>query len=74
MGQTSCGGRTSRNLVITLQGGHLLCTNQDSDVVSIFTRDLETGALSDSGQTIRIGTPMYLISPVPEAAQCLRIG
>ena len=35
MGQTSCGGRTSRNLVITLQGGHLLCTYQDSDVMSM---------------------------------------
>lgn len=49
--------------MITLQGGHLLCTNQDSDVVSIFTRDSGTSALSDNGKTIRIGTPMYLISP-----------
>lgn len=63
MGQASCRGRTSRNLMITLQGGHLLCTNQDSDVVSIFTRDSGTSALSDNGKTIRIGTPMYLISP-----------
>jgi hypothetical protein len=35
MGQASCGGRTSRNHVITLQGGHLLCTNQVSDVMSM---------------------------------------
>ncbi len=41
-------------------GGHLLCASQDSDVVTIFTRDRETGALGDSGKTIRIGTPMCL--------------
>ncbi|WP_134680553.1 lactonase family protein [Paracoccus ravus] len=52
------GGATPRHLALTPTGRHLLVANQNADRVSILARDAETGALSDTGKFIPIGTPM----------------
>jgi 6-phosphogluconolactonase len=53
-----CGGATPRNLALTPSGRHLFCANQNADRISIFERDVQTGALADTGQAIEVGTPM----------------
>ncbi|AYG63389.1 lactonase family protein [Rhizobium jaguaris] len=53
-----CGGITPRNLALTPSGWHLFCANQNSDRISIFERNIATGALSDTGHAIEVGTPM----------------
>ncbi|WP_207102585.1 lactonase family protein [Paracoccus shandongensis] len=59
-GTVPSGGRTPRNLALTPSGRHLLVANQNSDRISILARDAGTGALTDTGQGIAIGTPMCL--------------
>jgi 6-phosphogluconolactonase len=55
-----CGGATPRNLALTPSGRHLFCANQDSDRITIFKRDGDTGALTATGHTVDIGTPMCI--------------
>ncbi|MGA0541746.1 lactonase family protein [Neotabrizicola sp. VNH66] len=57
-GHTPCGGRTPRNLALTPSGRHLLVANQNSDRVTVLARDAATGALTDTGAALEIGTPM----------------
>ncbi|MGA0614294.1 lactonase family protein [Paracoccus sp. KR1-242] len=59
-GHVPCGGSTPRNLALTPSGGHLLVANQNSDRVSVLARDAASGALTDTGVALNIGTPMCL--------------
>ncbi|MCL4069069.1 lactonase family protein [Pseudomonas sp. GX19020] len=61
----SCGGVTPRNIALTPSGQHLLVANQNSDRVSVLTRDGESGKLTDSGKYLEIGTPMCLKFAAP---------
>ena len=47
-----------RDMTIDPSGRFLLVCNQDSDVISIFAIDPESGALAPTGRDIAIGTPM----------------
>lgn len=53
-----CGGRTPRSIAISPRGKLLLCANQDSDKISIFERNIQSGDLRDTGESILTGTPM----------------
>ncbi len=52
-----CGGKTPRNLALSPSSRHLFCANQDSDRISVFERNAETGLLRDTGAFIETGTP-----------------
>ncbi|MCP4384744.1 MAG: lactonase family protein, partial [Hyphomicrobiales bacterium] len=63
---TPCGGATPRNLALTPSGDVLFSANQNGDVITIFKRDSQTGRLEDTGEAIRIGTPMCVrVVPMP---------
>ncbi|WP_027135658.1 lactonase family protein [Geminicoccus roseus] len=55
-----CGGSTPRNCALTPSGGHLLVANQNSDVITVFRRDPQSGRLADAGRPIATGTPMCI--------------
>ena len=50
----------SPGVAITPSGRHLFSANQNADRITIFARDIETGALADTGRAIEIGTPMCI--------------
>jgi 6-phosphogluconolactonase len=52
------GGATPRNFTLSPSGRHLLVANQNGDAIVIFRRDHQTGALTDTGKRIEIGTPV----------------
>ena len=53
-------GKTPRNFNFDPTGNFLLVANQNSDEVVIFSRDKETGLLTDTGQRINVSTPVCL--------------
>jgi 6-phosphogluconolactonase len=55
---TPCGGAWPRNLCLTPSGQHLFSANQHGDLIAIFARDEHSGRLTDTGRSIRTGTPM----------------
>ena len=54
---TPCGA-WPRNLCLTPSGRYLFSANQHGDLIAIFARDEHTGRLTDTGRSIRTGTPM----------------
>ncbi|GHA34551.1 6-phosphogluconolactonase [Devosia pacifica] len=54
------GGKWPRSFAITPSGRHVLVANHNSDLIAIFARDAETGALTQTGKSIAIGTPMRI--------------
>src|SRR5690606_37079238 len=61
-GRQSTLGKTPRNFLITPEGNFLLAANQDSDQIVLFRRDPETGQLTQTGKTIAVGNPVYLMT------------
>ena len=53
-----CGGSWPRNLALTPSGGHLFAANQRAGLITILARNAANGRLTDTGKSIRIGTPM----------------
>lgn len=53
-----CGGKTPRHFAIDPSGSFLAVANQDSDRISLFAIDRQTGDLTPTGQDIQTGTPM----------------
>ena len=51
-------GRTPRNFGIDLSGEYLFAANQGSDSVVVFRIDQQMGALSPTGQTVQVPTPV----------------
>ena len=43
---------------LTPSGRHLFSANQKGDVIAIFARDAGSGRLTDTGRSVRTGTPM----------------
>jgi 6-phosphogluconolactonase len=55
---TPTGGKTPRHFALDPTGRFLLALNQDSDTVSVFRVDSETGALTPTGQVLKAPTPV----------------
>ncbi len=53
-------GNTPRNFNFSPDGNFLLVANQNSDVVVIFKRDVQTGLLADTGKRILVPNPVCL--------------
>lgn len=61
VGRQSTLGKTPRNFMIGPNGNFLLAANQDSDNIVIFRRDIESGMLTPTGDSITVGNPVYLM-------------
>ncbi|HJS09091.1 MAG TPA: lactonase family protein, partial [Pirellulales bacterium] len=57
-GHQLTGGRTPRNFGIDPTGKFVLAANQGSDSVVVFRVDQETGKLEETGQSIKVPTPV----------------
>ncbi len=53
-------GKGPRNFSITPDGKHLIVANQGSDEMVIFSRNMETGLLTDTGKRIAVPTPVCI--------------
>lgn len=61
VGNQSVLGQRPRNFTISPDGGYLLVANQGTDDVVIFSRDSNTGLLTDTGSRINVGAPVCLV-------------
>ncbi|MGA2538066.1 MAG: lactonase family protein [Terracidiphilus sp.] len=61
MVRSSCGGKTPRNFVLDPTESWMLVANQDSNNISIFARNTETGLLAAKGKTISVAAPMCIL-------------
>jgi len=59
-GRSSTLGKGPRNFVIDPSGNYLLVGNQNSDFIVIFKRNKESGLLTDTGERIKVGSPVCL--------------
>lgn len=56
----SSGGLAPREFTIAPGGKFLLVANQQSDAIAVFSRDPETGKITDTGRRIPVGSPTDL--------------
>lgn len=56
----SSGGKAPREFAIAPGGKFLLVANQQSDAIAVFSRDPETGKITDTGRRIEVGSPTDL--------------
>ena len=57
-----CGGSFPRHFTITRDGGYLLCGNQLSDTVTVFSRDKAGGLLSSQPLfSVAVGNPTFIL-------------
>lgn len=56
----SSGGKAPREFTLAPGGKFLLVANQQSDAIAVFSRDPETGKITDTGRRIDTGTPVDL--------------
>jgi 6-phosphogluconolactonase len=61
MVRSSCGGKTPRNFVLDPTERWMLVANQDSNQISVFARDPESGLLADKGRSFRAAVPMCIL-------------
>ncbi|MGA2889285.1 MAG: lactonase family protein [Terracidiphilus sp.] len=61
IGRSSCGGKTPRNFTLDPTEGWMLVANQDSNVISVFARNRDTGALADAGKNFPAAAPMCIL-------------
>lgn len=61
MGRSSCGGKIPRNFTLDPTERWMLVANQDSNVVSVFARNVETGELAGEGKSYAAATPMCIL-------------
>lgn len=57
----NCGGPIPRNFVLDPTERWMLVANQTSNLISIFARNPETGALADKGKSVAAATPMCIL-------------
>jgi 6-phosphogluconolactonase len=57
----NCGGKTPRNFVLDPTERWLLVANQDSNWISIFARNPQTGELASEGKNVDAPTPMRIL-------------
>ncbi len=58
---TSTEGKAPRNFTISKDGNWLLVANQDSDNIIAFRRNIQTGALTSTGVSIKLSMPVCLL-------------
>jgi 6-phosphogluconolactonase len=61
IGRSNCGGKTPRNFVLDPSERWMLVANQDSNQVSVFARNHETGVLAEKGQSFAAPAPMCIV-------------
>jgi len=54
-------GKAPRNFTMNKEGNWLLVANQDSDNIIAFRRNIQTGALSSTGVSIKLSMPVCLL-------------
>jgi 6-phosphogluconolactonase len=59
--RSNCGGKTPRNFVLDPSEHWMLVANQDSNQISVFARNPETGVLADAGKRFAAATPMRIL-------------
>jgi 6-phosphogluconolactonase len=59
--RSNCGGKTPRNFVLDPTERWMLVANQDSNLISVFARNPETGVLAEEGKSFRAATPMCIL-------------
>lgn len=59
-------GKTPRNFNLTPDGRWLLAANQNSDSVVVFRVDANTGQLTPTGESVRVGNPVCVIFVPPQ--------
>jgi 6-phosphogluconolactonase len=55
------GGKTPRGFGIDPSGTYLIAANQDSNSVTVFRIDPDTGHLTSTGQTLQVGAPVCVV-------------
>jgi len=60
VGHQSTLGKTPRNFNFDPSGNFLLVANQNSDEIVIFKKDKKTGLLNDTGERIKVGSPVCI--------------
>lgn len=53
-------GKTPRNFMIEPSGNYLLVANQATDNIVVFKRDKQTGLLKETGEQIKVPTPVCI--------------
>jgi len=61
MKRSNCGGKIPRNFVLDPTENWMLVANQDSNVISVFARNPETGVLAETGKSIAAAAPMRIL-------------
>jgi 6-phosphogluconolactonase len=60
-GRFDCGGKIPRNFVLDPTERWMLVANQDSNQISVFARNPETGALVEKGKSFPAAVPMCIL-------------
>jgi len=61
IGRSNCGGKTPRNFVLDPTERWMLVANQDSNLISVFARNPETGVLSEEAKSFAAPAPMCIL-------------
>ena len=61
VGDQSTEGKTPRNFLIDPKGEFVFVAHQDSDNITIFKRNQQTGQLTYTGQSIKVPAPVCVI-------------
>jgi 6-phosphogluconolactonase len=61
IGRSNCGGKTPRNFVLDPTEHWMLVANQDSNSISWFARNPETGVLAEQGKSVAAPAPMRIL-------------
>lgn len=61
MGRSACGGVTPRHFTLDPTERWMLVANQNSDWVTVFARDPETGVVAAEGRSFAAATPMFIL-------------
>jgi 6-phosphogluconolactonase len=61
IGRTASGGKTPRNFVLDPTERWMVVANQNSDQLSVFSRDSQTGELSSEGKSYPCPAPMCIL-------------
>ena len=59
--RSNCGGKIPRNFVLDPTERWMLVANQSSNLISVFARNRETGALAEEGKSFAAATPMRIL-------------
>jgi len=61
IGRTSCGGKIPRNFTLDPTERWMLVANQDSNLISVFARNPQTGVLANEGKSVAAPSPMCIV-------------